>query len=232
MDFEVISRVKSRDIEASRGLPTSQRTMATALQLTTPTYLESHVLPYSDWFRNSLEGCGKQINHIYGGVITSVTGTRRLSKRGKEMFAMRTGRLHTPVEIPTKKTFLQILALPNTAPSTLQLPVLPNGAVFTSLPPLIRASVPNTMLCKPATIFRTVIVFVAVPRVYHSIHTPWRTRQVGRLCNPRLLPRHPYSRDAANPAAHAAIGADTSCFAANLTLFPNTPTNAWEEVYF
>jgi hypothetical protein len=149
------------------------------------------------------------------------------------LLAMRTGRLHTPVEIPTKKAFLQTLALPNTAPSALQLPVLPNGADFTSLPPLIRASVPNTLLCKPATIFQTVIIFVVVPRVYHSIHTPQRTRQVGRLCNPRPLPRHPYSRDAANPVALAAISADTSCFAANLlTLFPNTPTDAWEEVYF
>jgi hypothetical protein len=40
-----------------------------------------------------------------------------------------------------------------------------------------------------------------VPRVYHSIHTPQQTRQVGRPCSPRLLPRHPYLRDARNPIA-------------------------------
>lgn len=111
--YDMISRVRSRDIETNRDPSTSQRTTATALRLITTTYLESHVLPHSDWFINSLEGCGKRINHIYGGVITLVTGTRRLSKRGKEMLlAMRTGRLHTPVEIPTKKPSYRPLPCP------------------------------------------------------------------------------------------------------------------------
>lgn len=66
-----------------------------------------------------LEGRGEQVNHIYGGVITSI-GPRAMPsvKRGNEiLLAMR---LHTPVEISTKKTFLQILAPPKMVPSALQ----------------------------------------------------------------------------------------------------------------
>lgn len=111
-----------------------------------------------DW-----RGVGSRSITSTGGLSHQlVPGTRRLSKRGNKMLlATRTGRrLRTPVEIPTKKTFSQTLALPKTAPSAVHSPVLPNGDPFTSLPPLIRASVSNTLLYKPAAILHPVIVLV------------------------------------------------------------------------
>jgi hypothetical protein len=60
----------------------------TGLRLTTPICLISHACPYSDWLADGLEGRGEQVNHIYGGVITSISPRTMPSvKEGKRDIA-------------------------------------------------------------------------------------------------------------------------------------------------
>lgn len=119
-----------------------------------------------------------------------VPGLCLQSKRGNEiLLAMR---LHTPVEISTKKSFLQILAPPKTVPSALQ------ARRVTQWSDINIATSPDRGKRLKYTALRARyfspschLLAPVLSKAAHSVHPPRQMPRAERPCSPRLLPRHP-----------------------------------------